>query len=328
MSLASARLVARAPSIEWPTVAVVATIYCAWLALTWFHEALPLWLWLPFAAWTAGWWGSAQHEMVHGHPTRSRAFNRALATPPIWLWLPFERYRVLHLDHHRDDRLTDPIDDPETRYWTPVEWRALGPAGRLLVDLQSTLLGRLTIGPLWTIGCFAADEARAIWDGDRDRRRVWTWHALWTALVSAWAFAICGVPLWQYLAGFVYLGLALTLIRSFAEHRAAAPVVQRTAIVENSRLLGVLFLHNNLHVVHHNAPAVPWYRLPRLYRDTRAAVLAMNGGLVYDGYGDVFCRFLLRRHDHPVHPLIQDGTQAGTAYPAALASASQRKVVA
>jgi fatty acid desaturase len=316
---------ARRSSIEWPTVALVAALYAAWLALTWFHEALPLWLWLPLAGCTAAWWGSFQHETVHGHPTRSRAVNAALATPPVWLWLPFERYRALHLAHHQDERLTDPVDDPETRYWAPEAWKALGPASRLLVDLQSTLLGRLAIGPLWTIGCFAADEGRALWAGDRALRRIWAWHALWATLVAVWAFAVCGMPLWQYLAGFVYLGLALTLIRSFAEHRAAESVAHRTAIVENSRLLGPLFLFNNLHVVHHAAPAVPWYRLPRVYRENREAVLAMNGGLVYDGYGEVFRRFLLRRHDHPVHPLV---VQAGTGYPAALASTSQRNVVA
>ena len=315
----------RCPSIEWPTVAFVAFVYAAWLALTWFHEALPLWLWFPLGAWVSAWWGSAQHEMVHGHPTRSLLVNTALATPPLWLWLPFERYRDSHLTHHYDERLTDPLADPETRYWAPEEWRALGPAGRLLVDFQSTLLGRLTIGPLWVIGCYAADEGRLVWRGDGQVRRVWLWHALWTALVAIWTFAICGVPLWQYLIGFVYLGLALTLIRSFAEHRAAAAVPHRTAIVENSRVLGPLFLFNNLHVVHHAAPAVPWYRLPRLYRENRPNVLAMNGGLVYDGYGDVFRRFLLRRHDHPLHPLA---AQAGTGYPTALASASQPNVVA
>jgi fatty acid desaturase len=317
----------RCPSIEWPTVALVAAVYGAWLALTWCHDALPLWLWFPLAAWTAAWWGSLQHEMVHGHPTRSRLLNAALATPPFWLWLPFARYRASHLDHHRDERLTDPMGDPETRYWAPEEWRALGPVGRLLVDAQSSLLGRLTIGPLWVIGCFAADEGRLIWRGDRPIRRIWAWLVLWASLAAIWAFAVCGVPLWQYLIGFVYLGMVLTLIRSFAEHRAAAAVAHRTAIVENSRLLGPLFLFNNLHVVHHAAPAVPWYRLPRLYRGNRATVLALNGGLVYDGYGDVFRRFLLRRHDHPVHPLTA-GAQAGTGYPAAFASASQRNVVA
>src|SRR6185369_5586070 len=122
----------RCPSIEWPTVVLVPFVYAAWLALTWFHEALPLWLWFPLAAWISAWWGSAQHEMVHGHPTRSRPVNTALATPPFWLWLPFERYRASHLDHHRDEQLTDPVADPETRYWAPEEWRALGLTGRLL----------------------------------------------------------------------------------------------------------------------------------------------------------------------------------------------------
>jgi fatty acid desaturase len=303
MPLANIGPIERIPPVEWPTVVLITAVYSAWLALTWFHDALPLWLWIPLAALTLAFWGSVQHEIMHGHPTRSHAVNTALATPPLWLWLPFERYRVTHINHHRDAHLTDPIEDPETSYWTREDWRALGPVGRLLVDLQSTLLGRLVIGPLWSVGAFLVTEARALRAGDRDMRRVWAWHALWVALVSTWAFVICGMPVWQYLVGFVYLGLAITFIRSFAEHRAAAPAARRTAIVENSPLLGFLFLHNNLHVVHHAFPAVPWYQLPRLYYRNRAAVLAANGGLVYDGYLDVFRRFLLKRHDQPIHPL-------------------------
>lgn len=332
MSLETVGPEARVPAVEWPTMVLIAAVDLSWLALTWFHDALPHWLWLALAGWVSAWWGSVQHEMVHGHPTRSRALNTALAAPPFWLWLPFERYRATHLAHHRDDRLTDPVDDPESRYWTPEGWRALGPVGRVLVDFQATLLGRVTVGPFWSIGCFAVAEARAVRAGDRERRRVWAWHALCVALVSVWAFAICRVPVWQYLVGLVYLGLALTLIRSFAEHRAATPVERRTAVVERGGLLGLLFLYNNLHAAHHRWPAVPWYRLPRLYRGNRAALLRANGGLVYDGYGDVFRRFLLKRHDQPVHPLDRalprSGPQPGTANPAALASSSQRKVVA
>jgi fatty acid desaturase len=303
MSLTAIGPLERIPPVEWPTVFLIIAVYCAWLALTWFHDALPLWLWIPLAAVTLAFWGSLQHEIMHGHPTRSRAINTALATPPLWLWLPFERYRATHVDHHRDAHLTDPIEDPETYYWTPEDWRALGPVGRFLVELQSTLLGRLIIGPIWSVGGFLATEARVLWAGDRDRWRVWAWHVLWVSLVSAWAFVICDMPIWQYVVGFVYIGLAVTFIRSFAEHRAAASAAQRTAVVENSPLLGFLFLHNNLHVVHHALPAVPWYQLPRLYRMNRAAVLAANGGLVYDGYLDVFRRFLLKRHDQSVHPL-------------------------
>lgn len=303
MSLETIEPTERTAPIEWPTLGLIGTILASWFGLTWFHDAIPLWLWLPAAVWISAWWGSVQHEVLHGHPTRSRALNTALATLPIWLWLPFERYRQTHLTHHRDERLTDPLDDPESRYWTPEGWRDLGPIGQALVAAQGTLAGRLAIGPLWSIARFWRAEARAIFDGDRDIRRIWGWHALWVALTLVWVLAMCGMPLWQYLLGFVYGGTALALVRSFAEHRAEASVARRTAIVERSPIFGLLFLNNNLHVLHHRWPNVPWYRLPRLYRKHREAALAHNGGLVYDGYGEVFRRFFLKRHDQPVHPL-------------------------
>ncbi len=126
---------------------------------------------------------------------------------------------------------------------------------------------------------------------------------LWTALLLAFVLGVAGMPLWQYLLGFVYGGTALSLIRSFAEHKAEAEVEKRTAIVESSPVLGLLFLYNNLHVVHHKWPTVPWYRLPRLYREHRDALVRENGGLLYSGYGEVFRRFFLRSHDAPVHPM-------------------------
>lgn len=307
--------VRRLPPVEWPTLLLFLVILGGWLALVVFHAALPLWLWLPLAAWTAAWWGSAQHEALHGHPTRSRAVNTALASPPLWLWLPYASYRDSHLRHHRDERLTDPLDDPESRYWTPEGWRELGPLGRRLVALQATLLGRLVIGPFWSIGHFWAQEARRIAAGDVAARRIWLRHAVAVALLLAFAVGACGLPLWQYLAGFVYGGTALALVRSFAEHKARDAVDQRTAVVEQAPILGLLFLYNNLHVVHHRWPTLPWYRLPAVYRAHRAAVLEANGGLVYRGYAEVFRRFLLSPHDAPVHPhgrAPERPAQAGT----------------
>lgn len=302
MSLDAIDPVRRLPSVEWPTVALFGFIYASWLGLTLFHDALSLWLWIPLAAWTSAWWGSVQHEALHGHPTRSRAVNTAMASPPFWLWLPFESYRTSHLIHHRDERLTDPLDDPESRYWTPQGWKDLGPLGRRLVELQSTLLGRLVIGPFWSIGQFWSQEWCKIAAGDISARRLWFWHGVRVALVLAWVVGVCGMPLWQYLLGFVYCGTSLALVRSFVEHKARDSVEQRTAIVEKAPVLGLLFLHNNLHVVHHHWPTLPWYRLPEVYRQHRDAVLESNAGLVYRGYTDVFRRFLLRRHDQPVHP--------------------------
>lgn len=77
-------------------------------------------------------------------------------------------------------------------------------------------------------------------------------------------------------------------------------------MVEKAPLLGLLFLNNNLHVVHHRWPGEPWYRLPRLYRAGREEVLA-QGGPVYAGYGGVAARYLLRPHDRLIHPVFERG---------------------
>jgi fatty acid desaturase len=295
--------IARNDAVEWPTLALLAFIHGSFLLLTLFHASIPLWIWLPAAAWISAWYGSAQHEVLHGHPTRNRRFNALLAAPPYWLWLPFERYRQTHLAHHHDEQLTDPLDDPESRYLTPEAWAKLGPLGRIIVRSQSFLLGRLVLGPFIAVWRFWSEEASRIANGCPYSRRVWAWHVPSVALVLFWVIIVCGVPFWQYALGFAYFGTSLALIRSFAEHRAHEEVEKRTAIVEKSPVLGLLFLNNNLHVAHHKWPTVAWYRLPSLYRAEREKLIRDNGGLVYQGYGDVFRRYFLKPHDTPVHPL-------------------------
>src|SRR6266478_8011484 len=78
---------------------------------------------------------SLQHEIVHGHPTRWSGLNRLLAIVPLSLWMPYERYRRSHRVHHIDQRLTDPLDDPESYYWTPQDWARLKPVTRVLVQI-------------------------------------------------------------------------------------------------------------------------------------------------------------------------------------------------
>src|SRR5579871_3005737 len=116
---------ARTPKVEWPTLLLALLIYAGWLAVTFWHRSLPTPLVLLFGAWLVAWQSSLQHEILHGHPTRSRQFNLWLGSPPLSLWLPYQAYRRLHLVHHRDERLTDPLDDPESYYWRDSEWRAL-----------------------------------------------------------------------------------------------------------------------------------------------------------------------------------------------------------
>ncbi|PPR21862.1 MAG: hypothetical protein CFH38_01279, partial [Alphaproteobacteria bacterium MarineAlpha10_Bin1] len=97
-------------------------------------------------------------------------------------------------------------------------------------------------------------------------------------------------------------GLSLTLMRSYLEHRPADEQSGCTAIVERAPLFGLLFLNNNLHAMHHEHPAVPWYDLPRVYRGERSEALARNGEYSFAGYFDVARRYLLKPKDSPVHP--------------------------
>lgn len=289
-------------SLEWPTVALCAGVFVAWGAITYWQASLPCCLLLPAGAALIALHASLQHEILHGHPTKWRRFNHALGCVPLSLWLPFESYRFAHLRHHRDERLTDPLDDPESFYWSPARWAALSPPLRWLVRAQSTLAGRLLLGPAWTILRFLGDEAVQLARGDARRRRIWLRHGLWCVPVLVWLIVVCGIGPGRYLLLFVYPGAALLMLRSFAEHRAAEGVPGRTAVVENATLLGPLFLFNNLHAVHHRHPAIPWYRLPSCYRVNRAAFLHDNGALVYDGYSDVARRFLFKPHDASIHP--------------------------
>jgi len=47
---------------------------------------------------------------------------------PLSLWLPSIAYRRNHLVHHNNERLTDPLDDPESYYSDPESWSHLSAA--------------------------------------------------------------------------------------------------------------------------------------------------------------------------------------------------------
>jgi fatty acid desaturase len=144
--------------------------------------------------------------------------------------------------------------------------------------------------------------ARKLLVGDRSYARHWAWHCIGVAAVVGWLRA-CHVPIGAYVACCVYPGLALTLIRSFAEHRVAGVLDHRTAIVEAELPFALLFLNNNLHFVHHAHPDAPWYEIPRIYHQRREAILRENGGLFFRGYRALFRRYSVR----PGRECVTDG---------------------
>jgi fatty acid desaturase len=94
----------------------------------------------------------------------------------------------------------------------------------------------------------------------------------------------------------------LGLLRAFTEHRAAADSQERTAAVESNVVFGLLYLYNNLHVAHHLKPTMPWYDIPRFYRENRGELLAGNGNFVFKGYAELARRYLIVPVFSPVFP--------------------------
>ncbi len=293
---------ATTPRVEWPTIALAAIIYAMYFVATFYWQHLPFWVLALVGAWVTAWHMSLQHEIIHGHPTRKRWINNLIGVWPLALWLPFENYRHSHLAHHNDERLTDPLDDPESYYWRQEEWDGLGRFGRAIIRLQSSLIGRMLIGPFWASTKLWKTEFAQIAAGDRRAMRHAAMHGLEAAAILFWTLVVCRMPLLTYLFCFAYSGTSLAMVRSFAEHRAESVVERRTAIVEKSWILGPLFLFNNLHVAHHMRHTMPWYWLPAWYQANRAALIERNGGLVYSSYFDVVWRYLFRPHDQSLHP--------------------------
>lgn len=289
-------------AVEWPTIALLVLCYAVWgigttVAAAWF---LPLGMVMVTLA--AALHSSLCHEALHGHPTRVRWLNEALVFPALTLSIPYLRFRDTHLAHHRDAILTDPYDDPESNYLDAGAWERLSAFHRAVLNFNNRLIGRLVVGPLVGQVAFMVGDWRAIRGGDRLVLRCWLWHIPALALVVWWMVALGQMPVWAFILS-SYAALSILKIRTFLEHQAHLRARGRTVIIEDRGLLAFLFLNNNLHVVHHMHPKLPWYRLPQLYFSNRARYLACNDGYMFRSYAEVFSRYLFRAKDTVAHPL-------------------------
>ncbi len=159
----------------------------------------------------------------------------------------------------------------------------------------------MLIGPALGQAGFMVADWRAIRAGDGQALRGWLLHLPGVALVL-WLVWLSPMPLWLYCAC-AYAALSILKIRTFLEHQAHEKARGRTVIIEDRGPLAFLFLNNNLHVVHHMHPKVPWYRLPALYAENKARYLARNDGYRYDSYLQIFRQHFLRAKDPVPHPL-------------------------
>jgi fatty acid desaturase len=201
--------------------------------------------------------------------------------------------------HHATENLTDPGDDPESQYLSGSDWCDAGPVVRALRRCNMTLAGRLLLGP-WIVAAAVVKSLGRQWALGRRRWSIVRFGVADLAVLAVvWS---TGLPLWQYVLGAAYLGTSLTLVRSYAEHRAVAEG-SRTAVVLGRGFWALLFLNNNLHVTHHRRPELAWYRLPAAHAASDADRVASDGAGLYRSYAEVFRRYLFHQVSSAVDPL-------------------------
>ena len=293
----------RAPARRWETQTIALLFGCYGLLALALFAPLPVWVAIPVLAVAVTLHSSLQHEVIHGHPTPWQPLNAALVWPALGVCVPYGRFRDTHLEHHKDATLTDPYDDPESNYMDPKVWHRLPAPARVLLRANNTLLGRITLGPAVSMAVFYAQEWRLVITDGRVRR-VCLLHLPAVALVLGLVW-LAPLSMGVYLIG-VYIGHGILRIRTFLEHRAHAHAAARTVIIEDRGPMALLFLNNNLHVVHHMHPHVAWYDLPALYRANKDRYLARNKGYRYASYGSVFRAYLLTAKDPVPHPHYPD----------------------
>jgi fatty acid desaturase len=301
------------PHIEWPTVILIIACYASWAG-----AGIFLWPDFPVAALivmslAVALQSSLMHEVLHGHPTRDARINEALIFLPIGMVWPFRRFKTIHLRHHADERLTDPLDDPESYYRALWQHEELPKPMKFILRVNNTMVGRLILGPWLSSAGFILDDAKLIANGDRTVRRAWLLHAAGLAVVVPSVTIGFGIPLWLYILVPVWLGQSFIAIRTFAEHQWSENPEGRTIIVERTPL-SFLFLNNNLHLVHHKNPTVAWYRLPQLFRERRDEWVRMNNGYVFANYFALLRSFAFSAKEPVVHPVLRRVAEAGRAF--------------
>ena len=254
------------------------------------------------------------HEVLHGHPTRSARLNEAFVFLPIGLVWPYRRFKTIHLQHHADERLTDPLDDPESYYRALWQHEELPAAMRWLLGVNNTMVGRFFLGPWLSVTGFVIDDFRQIAKGDRAIRNAWLRARRRPRRRPAprrLRFRDPAVALHSRCRS----GSASRSSPSAPSPSINGRSTPRAAPSSSSaRRFAWFFLNNNLHFVHHKNPTVAWYRLPTLFRDRRDEWVAMNNGYVFPNYLALFSRFAFRAKEPVVHPALRRAPEPGRAF--------------
>jgi beta-carotene hydroxylase len=274
ISHAQERQIARSlsPAVAWPTLAlaVILPASFATIATLGFTRVLPLWLCTPVLALVSYAHYSLVHESIHGNVVSSPRSLAWINTVVGWIgslgmgagWPALQRTHVLHHSHTNTER------DPD-----------------LFVkgSLAQLFMKWLVMAPMSLLPLFAMRFVSS----ERYRRLSAILSPSDIAQVSAVTLATLALLVAAVATGhfvdwlclwFLPTRLGILILNVFFQWAPHYPF-DRTERYLNTRISlwpggKVLLLQQNLHLMHHLWPSVPFYNYARLYRALRPVLLA------------------------------------------------------
>ena len=184
--------------------------------------------------------------------------------------------------------LTDPDRDPESFYVSAETWQRSSAVRRALHLVLRTLAGRMLLGPI----VFAVRHWRSA-RSRRERSPGRSGHVVGVAVVLAVVWS-SGLPIWAYIVGVAWGGGALSLLRSFAEHRhrRATARGRRSCAAGGSSRCSISTTTCTTPIT--SSPGSPWFDLPAAHTAVDGDRAAAAGAGLYRGYGEIARRYLVR----------------------------------
>ena len=257
----------------------------------WLLPLDPAWGWLlvPITLATPTYWALVHesfHGLMHPDPATNRMLGRILC---IFFGSPWRLLRFAHLMHHKMSRTSydsAEVYDPSETSWGRAAFKYYP---NLLLGMYVSELSALIL--LWLPERYLRPLARRLF-GCREKNidtgamaekalcehrylRELRLDCLGTILLFGVAFSLYGAWWPMLLAALVGRGLLISLLDNAPHYGTPVRDIDFSYNIGLSGFTSKLWLHFNLHRVHHRHPAVPWNRLPDLFQSADGA---------YDGH--------------------------------------------
>ena len=260
------------PAVAWPTLALAAILPAALLGVMWlgFARVLPLWVCTPILAVVSYAHYTLVHEAIHGNVVSKPKSLAWINTAVGWIgslgmgagWPALQRTHLLHHSHTNTERDPD-IAVKGTFAQLLVKW---------LVMVPMSLL------PMFAIRFISAERYKRLGSilspaeiAQVSAVTLFTWALLIAAVATG--HTLDWLMLW-----FLPARLGILILNIFFQWLPHHPF-DSTERYHNTRISlwpggTVLLLQQNLHLMHHLWPSVPFYNYARLFRALRPVLVA------------------------------------------------------